>query len=168
VRIVGEVFALQQVLLTDNASLAGLDAYIVPQSVQFNIDLTPGTSQQSYLDSLDAALLRYGITAQPHSAQVSSTLISMESLAAMLTLMLLAVAGAGAIGVPIGIALHDSVLPAMGHAAGTTIPAADLAVYHLPVVIALMLGGLIIATAGAVLPAGWAARTRTATALRTE
>jgi putative ABC transport system permease protein len=137
----------------------------------------------------------------------------MDSLAAMLTLMLLAVAGlgvlntvvldtrervhdfgvfkalgmspkqtvamvitsvagiglfAGAIGVPIGIALHDAVLPAMGHAAGTTIPAADLAVYHLPVVVLLILGGLIIATTGALLPAGWAARTRTATALRTE
>jgi putative ABC transport system permease protein len=213
VRIVGEVFAMQQVLLTDSASLADLDAYIVPQSVQFNVDLTQGVSQQSYLDSLDAALLPYGITAQPNSAQVSSTLISMDSLAAMLTLMLLAVAGlgvlntvvldtrervhdfgvfkalgmspkqivamvitsvagiglfAGAIGVPIGIALHDSVLPAMGHAAGTTIPAADLAVYHLTVVAPLILGGLIIASAGALLPAARAATARTATALRTE
>jgi putative ABC transport system permease protein len=30
------------------------------------------------------------------------------------------------------------------------------------------LGGLLIAVLGALLPAGWAARTRTATALRTE
>ncbi|MCW2918807.1 MAG: transporter permease, partial [Actinomycetia bacterium] len=54
------------------------------------------------------------------------------------------------------------------HAAGTKIPAADIAVYHLPVLVPLVLGGLVIATAGALLPAGWAARTRTATALRTE
>lgn len=213
VRIVGEIFAMQQVLLTDQASLAGLNAYILPQSVQFNIGLTPGTDQQSYLDSLDAALLSYGITAQPNSAQVSSTLISMDSLAATLTLMLVAVAGlgvlntvvldtrerihdlgvfkalgmspkqtiamvitsvtgigllAGAVGVPIGIVLHDAVVPVMGQAAGTTIPGDDIAIYHLPVLVPLILGGLVIATAGALLPAGWAARTRTATALRTE
>jgi putative ABC transport system permease protein len=213
VRIVGEVFAMNQVLLTDKASLAGLDAYILPQSVQFNIDLTPGTSRQSYLDSLDAALRPYGITAQPNSAQVSSTVIAMDSLVAMLTLMLVAVAGLGvlntvvldtrarvhdlgvfkalgmspkqtivmvitsvagigllasAIGVPIGVVLHDAVVPVMGQAAGTTIPADDIAIYHLPMLVPLLLGGLVIATAGALLPAGWAARTRTATALRTE
>jgi putative ABC transport system permease protein len=212
-RIVGEVFAMQQVLLTDQASLEGLDAYILPQSVLFNIGLTPGTDRQSYLDSLDAALLPYGITAQPNSAHVSSTLISMDSLAATLTLMLVAVAGlgvlntvvldtrervhdlgvfkalgmspkqtiamvitsvagigllAGAIGVPIGIVLHDAVVPVMGRAAGTTIPGDDIAIYHPPVLVLLILGGLVIATAGALLPAGWAARTRTATALRTE
>jgi putative ABC transport system permease protein len=213
VRIVGEAFAMQQVLLTDNASLAGLGAYILPQLVQFNIDLVPGTSRQSYLDSLDAALLPYGVTAQPNSAQVSSMLISMDTLAAMLTLMLVAVAGlgvlntvvldtrerihdfgvfkalgmspkqtiamvitsvagigllAGTIGVPIGIVLHDAVVPVMGQAAGTTIPGDDIAIYHLPVLVPLLLGGLVIATAGALLPAGWAARTRIATALRTE
>jgi len=32
----------------------------------------------------------------------------------------------------------------------------------------LALGGLVLAVAGALLPAGWAASTRTATALRTE
>jgi putative ABC transport system permease protein len=213
VRIVGEVFAMQPVLLTDNASLADLDAFILPQSVQFNIDLTLGTGRQGYLDSLNAELLPYGITAQPNSAQVSSMLIAMDSLGATLTVMLVAVAGlgvlntvvldtrerihnlavfkalgmspkqtiamvitsvagigllAGAIGVPIGILLHDAVVPVMGQAAGTTIPADDIAIYHLPVLVPLILGGLVIATAGAMLPAGWAAKTRTATALRTE
>ena len=56
----------------------------------------------------------------------------------------------------------------MGHAAGTTIPAVDMAAYTLPMLITLILGGPVIATAGALLPAGWAATTRTATALRTE
>jgi putative ABC transport system permease protein len=216
VRIVGEVFDLREegmVILTDRSSLAGLDAYVVPESVQFDIDLKPGTNQKDYLDSLDAALQPLGITAQTNAGGPSSTVVAMDTLAAMLTMMLLAVAGlgvlntvvldtherihdfgifkalgmspkqtitmvitsvagigllAGAIGVPIGIALHDYVLPAMGHAAGTKIPATDIAVYQLPVLVPLALGGLVIAIAGAMLPAGWAARNRTATSLRTE
>jgi putative ABC transport system permease protein len=77
-------------------------------------------------------------------------------------------AAAGLVGVPAGIALHALVLPVMGRAAGTGIPAADLAVYHAPQIAVLAAAGLVIAVAGAVLPATWAARTRTATALRTE
>ncbi|BCJ37130.1 hypothetical protein Athai_46330 [Actinocatenispora thailandica] len=75
---------------------------------------------------------------------------------------------AGAVGVPLGVALHGVVLPIMGRAAGTDIPAVDTAVYHLPLVLPLLLGGLVIATVGALLPAGWAIRVRTAVALRTE
>jgi putative ABC transport system permease protein len=56
----------------------------------------------------------------------------------------------------------------MGTAAGTTAPAADIAVYHPLLVLPLIAGGLLIATAGALLPAGWAARKPTAVALRTE
>jgi len=55
---------------------------------------------------------------------------------------------AGAIGVPIGVALHNYVLPVMGHAAGTRFPAADITVHRLPVLIPLALGGLVLATAG--------------------
>lgn len=75
---------------------------------------------------------------------------------------------AGVIGVPAGVALHRWIVPAMGHSIGTNMPPEVLAVYHLPVLVLLGLGGLVIAVAGALLPAGWAARTRTATALRTE
>jgi putative ABC transport system permease protein len=74
----------------------------------------------------------------------------------------------GAVGVPLGLALHDVVLPAMGRSAGLRLPAAVLDVYAAPQLVALGLGGLVIATLGALLPAGWAARTRTAVALRTE
>jgi putative ABC transport system permease protein len=74
----------------------------------------------------------------------------------------------GAIGVPVGVALHDAVLPAMGRAAGTGLPASAFAVYGPAEVVLLGLGGLAIAVLGALLPAGWAARVRTATALRTE
>ncbi|MFF5228926.1 ABC transporter permease [Dactylosporangium sp. NPDC000521] len=88
------------------------------------------------------------------------------------TMVLTSVTGtgllAGVIGVPLGIVLHHAVLPAMGRAADTGIPPSYIEVYAPLMVLPLVLGGLVIACAGALLPAGWAARTRTATALRTE
>ncbi len=75
---------------------------------------------------------------------------------------------AGLIAVPAGVALHRYVLPVMGNAAQTRLPASALDVYHTPELILLALSGLVIAVAGALAPAGWAARTRTASALRAE
>ncbi|MCC9309469.1 FtsX-like permease family protein [Kitasatospora sp. RB6PN24] len=216
VRIVGEAFSTQEsgmVIMTDESSLNGLSAKPLPESIEIDIDLNPGTNRQAYLDSLTQTLAPYGVPAVPGSTGLSGVVVSMDALALMLTLMVVAVAGlgvlntvlldtrervhdlgvfralgmsprqtvtmvlwsvsglglvAGLIGVPIGIALHDYVLPAMGTAAGTRIPHADLAVYQPAVLVPLLLGGLAIAIAGAVLPAGWAARTSTAGALRTE
>jgi putative ABC transport system permease protein len=75
---------------------------------------------------------------------------------------------AGLIAVPAGIALHHHVLPVMAAAANTGIPASFLSVYGGEQVAVLALAGLMIAVAGALLPASWAAATRTATALRAE
>ncbi|MEU6550256.1 ABC transporter permease [Streptomyces sp. NPDC046915] len=75
---------------------------------------------------------------------------------------------AGLAGVPVGVALHRYVTPLMGDAVGMTLPPSDIAVYHAPQLVLLALGGLVIAVAGALLPAGWAARGDTAGALRTE
>jgi putative ABC transport system permease protein len=75
---------------------------------------------------------------------------------------------AGIIAVPAGILLHHSVLPAMAHAANSGLPASLLSVYSAPEMVILALAGLVIAIAGALAPAGWAANSRTATALRTE
>ncbi|WP_377273194.1 FtsX-like permease family protein [Peterkaempfera sp. SMS 1(5)a] len=75
---------------------------------------------------------------------------------------------AGIAGVPLGVALHHWITPQMGNAVGARIPGADIAVYHAPQLALLALGGLVIAAGGAMLPAGWAAGARTATALRTE
>lgn len=75
---------------------------------------------------------------------------------------------AGAVGVPLGVALHRQVMPAMGRAVGTTIPSADIDVYGAPLLALLATAGVVIATAGALLPAGWAARAATARALRAE
>ncbi|PSL52789.1 putative ABC transport system permease protein [Saccharothrix carnea] len=74
----------------------------------------------------------------------------------------------GAVGVPAGVALHGAVLPAMGESAGIGLPASAHAVHSLPELVLLGIGGLLIAIVGASLPATWAARTSTATALRTE
>ncbi len=75
---------------------------------------------------------------------------------------------AGLVAVPAGIALHGIVTPFMGDAVGMNLPETVLAVYDGPVLAPLALGGLVIAVAGALLPAGWAAGTRTARGLRTE
>jgi putative ABC transport system permease protein len=213
VTIVGEVFALHDVILTDIRSLAGLNAVVLPASIEYDIDVRPGTDIGAYLDALDTALAPYGLTGQANGAKLTSTTLAMDALATLLTAMLIAVAGfgvlntvaldvrervrefgiyqslgmsprqtiamvltsvtsigllAGAIGTPIGIALDDLVLPAMGTAAGTAIPPADLAVYGPLVLILLILGGPVLAITGALAPATWATRIRTATALRTE
>src|SRR5690348_3723218 len=75
---------------------------------------------------------------------------------------------AGLIAIPAGIALHHYILPVMGHAAQTAVPASVLDAYRPWEIVLLALAGLVIAVAGALAPAGWAARTRTAFALRAE
>ena len=75
---------------------------------------------------------------------------------------------AGLLAVPAGMAVHWYVLPVMAHAAGTGIPASYLTVYRAWELAVLALAGLVIAAAGAMLPASWAARARTVTALHAE
>lgn len=75
---------------------------------------------------------------------------------------------AGVIAVPVGIALHRMVLPAMASAANVGLPPSYLDVYHGVELVALALAGVAIAVAGALLPASWAAAIRTGAALRAE
>ncbi|GAB2588024.1 hypothetical protein Aab01nite_49330 [Paractinoplanes abujensis] len=74
----------------------------------------------------------------------------------------------GLLGVPAGIAMQRLVVPAMAASGGLHLPHSLLDVYGPALLTALALGGPLIALLGALLPASWAARTRTATALRTE
>jgi putative ABC transport system permease protein len=74
----------------------------------------------------------------------------------------------GAAGTAVGVLLQRLVLGAMGRSVGFTLPAVVLDVYHPAELLLFGIGGLVIAIGGALLPAGWAARTRTVTALRTE
>ncbi len=75
---------------------------------------------------------------------------------------------AGIIAVPLGVALHNEILPAMAGSVGLRLPASFLAVYSTPRLIALGFAGLLIAIIGALAPATWASRIHTATALHTE
>lgn len=75
---------------------------------------------------------------------------------------------AGALAVPAGWALHRSILPVMGSAAGTNLPHSVLTVYQPVQLVALGLCGVALAVLGALVPAGWAARASAATALRAE
>ena len=75
---------------------------------------------------------------------------------------------AGLLAVPAGMAIHRYVTPVMAHAAGTGIPASYLTVYRAWEIAILTLAGLVIAAAGGMLPAAWAARARTVAALHAE
>jgi putative ABC transport system permease protein len=72
------------------------------------------------------------------------------------------------IALPAGITLNSTVVRAMGSAGHTGIPASFLHVYSPAELILLAAAGLVIAALGALLPASWAAYSRTAVALRTE
>ena len=75
---------------------------------------------------------------------------------------------AGVLAVPLGVALHHEILPAMAGSVGLRLPASFLNVYGAPILLALAFAGLLIAVIGALAPATWAARIHTATALHTE
>ncbi|MFE9999845.1 ABC transporter permease [Streptomyces avermitilis] len=91
-----------------------------------------------------------------------------QTIAMVITSVVVTGLVAGTLGVPLGVALHGWVMPAMGDSVGLRLPGSVIAVYRGAELLLLALGGLVIATLGALLPAGWAARARTATALRTE
>ena len=216
VRIVGEALALQgdgQIVLTDDASLDPLGPQVDREFPEIHIGLRSGVDRDSYVFALNADLEPLGAMAEANTGEVSSVVVAMDTLAGMLTLMLVVVAGlgvlntvvldtrervhdlgvmkalgmaprqtvamvltavaaigvvAGLLGVPSGILLHHAVLPAMGNAAGTRLPAADVDVFGPALLLPVAFGGLVIAVVGALLPAGWAARTRTNVALRAE
>ena len=75
---------------------------------------------------------------------------------------------AGVIAVPVSVILHSSVVQAMASAGGTGLPASYVNIFSPAELMLLALAGLVIGVAGALLPASWAARARTAAALRAE
>jgi putative ABC transport system permease protein len=75
---------------------------------------------------------------------------------------------AGVLAVPLGIALHHEILPAMASSVDLRLPASFLDVYGAPELVGLALAGVVIAILGALAPAGWAAKVKTATALHAE
>ncbi|MFD4772188.1 ABC transporter permease, partial [Streptomyces niveus] len=215
VRVVGEVLDPRMdgmLMYTDAATLTRA----VPDlpATGHHIAVSSGTDVGEYVKALNKGLKPLGITAQGReAADGGEVILVLDALTAILTLMLVAVAGlgvlggvvldtvervrdlgvykalgmtprqivamvltsvalpglaGGALGVPAGVALHAMVMPAMGHSAGLRLPDSVIAVHGTPELLALGLGGVLIAVLGALPPAGWAARTRTVTALRTE
>jgi putative ABC transport system permease protein len=75
---------------------------------------------------------------------------------------------AGLIAVPAGIALHHVILPLLADGAQTALPPTVYDVYNPAELTLLAVAGLVIAVAGALGPASWAAQTSTALALRAE
>jgi putative ABC transport system permease protein len=75
---------------------------------------------------------------------------------------------AGVIAVPVSVVLHSSIVRAMASAGGTGLPAGYINVFNPAELLLLALAGLVIGVAGALLPASWAARAKTASALRAE
>jgi putative ABC transport system permease protein len=90
----------------------------------------------------------------------------------LLTMVLCWIAGpaliAAVIAAPAAVALNQATLNAMASTAHTGIPASFTQVFPPSRLALLSLAALAIAAAGALLPAGWAARARPATALRAE
>jgi putative ABC transport system permease protein len=75
---------------------------------------------------------------------------------------------AGVIAVPLSVILHSSIVRAMASAGGTRLPASYINVFKPAELLLLALAGLVIGVGGALLPASWAARARTVSALRAE
>jgi putative ABC transport system permease protein len=174
------------------------------------VALQPGINPQAYANSVSSTL---GSSYQASTSHGSRTLDAVLALIAMLTTLIMVVAGlgvlntvalrirerahdigvfksigmtprqtlamivcsvaftglvAGIVAIPAGVYLHHGVVPAMAHAANSGYPPSLISAYAPWELVLLGLAGLVIAVAGALGPAGWAARARTAFALRAE
>jgi putative ABC transport system permease protein len=211
-KIVGEVFAPGNDvrIFMSPGTLTAIDPTVAGPG-NYDISLEPGVNTDAYSTALQNTLGdNYGVNSDGGGGKA---LIAVVTLVAMLTLLIIAVAGlgvlntvalqirerahdigifkalgmtpgqtltmvicsvgitglvAGIVAVPAGILLHHNVLPAMAHAANSGLPASVISIYSPQDIVMLALAGLIIAVAGALVPASWAANSRTATALRTE
>ncbi len=226
VRIAGEVFASDAsspYVFMSGSDLARIEPGLLP--TQYFVGVRPGADPQAVANALSATLNSGGQDASAKSQQGpaiagiqvtpndNGQLIAVVALIALLTILLIVVAGlgvlntvvlqlrervhdlgvfksvgmtprqaiamvvcsvtliglaAGIVAVPLGVLVHNGVVPVMGHAANTDLPASVVAVYPWWQYVLLALAGLVIAVAAALVPAGWAARTRTAFALRAE
>ncbi|MFF7446466.1 MULTISPECIES: FtsX-like permease family protein [unclassified Streptomyces] len=210
-RIVGEAFETSD----DNLEIyAGLTDFPHAVARVFAVEVKDGVSPSAYAEKLAAVVRPLGGEAFANSpSEQDNLLVLLDAMAALLSLMLVSVAGLGVlnsvvldtrervhdlgvckalgmsprqtvslvlasvagigvlgglVGVPVGYALHGLVLPKMGEAVGTGLPPSVLDVFDTSELVLLGTAGVAIALLGAALPAGWAARARTATALRTE
>jgi putative ABC transport system permease protein len=218
VRIVGEVFIPNPVaaIWVSSQTLGGVAAGLAIH--QYDLGLTPGTSQQAYTDALRRALGRAlgpDIVVGTEGASSLGGFLD-TSLFAWLTLLIGVLAGLGvlnaalmaarervhdlgvfkavgmtprqtttmvicwviapaviaaAIALPAGLIITDHLVRQLTSGTalhGTALPGSFVHVLGGTDLLMLALAGLAIAIAGALGPATWAARTRTAAVLRTE
>jgi putative ABC transport system permease protein len=120
-------------------------------------------AQRAYDVSATAAVPAWVSTATP------LCLLAIVGTRAMIVSAMAAVGViAGKLAVPLGWALHRAVLPAMGDSFGTRLPPVVRDVNHPGQLIGPVAAGAAIAVLGSLIPAGWAARTHPAAALRAE
>ncbi|MFI0445840.1 FtsX-like permease family protein [Actinomadura sp. 6N118] len=74
----------------------------------------------------------------------------------------------GLIGVPMGVAAHHVVMPAMADTGGIVLPYGLMEIFPWPLMVLSVLAGIAIALLGALIPAGRAARIKTAAVLHSE
>ena len=75
---------------------------------------------------------------------------------------------AAAIAIPVAIYLHALTVESIGTITGTGVPPSAITIYHPSELLVLAASGLAIAAVGALLPASWAAASKTTTALHAE
>jgi putative ABC transport system permease protein len=167
----GYVDALQQELdplgLTAHVDSAGVDELVIIIDALAGL-LTLMLVTVAGLGVLNAVVL--DVRDRVHDIGIHKALgmTPRQTLTAVLSSVAVIGLVGGLVGVPAGVVMHGILLPAMGHGAGVELPRIVLTVFGPVQLTVFALGGLLLAAAGALLPAGWAARTRTATALRTE
>ena len=213
-RIVGEAFNTQDKgmeILTDLGTLRPAEPDLAPET--FFVTVRSGTDVESYAAVLKTAIEPLGATTDTVDGGPDELLLIVDTLTALLSLMLVVVAGLGVLnsvvletrervhdlgvhkalgmtprqtttmiiasvvvtglvggflGAAVGVLLQRTVIGAMASSTGFRLPASVVDVYPPAGLLLFALGGLVIAVLGALLPAGWAAGTRTVTALRTE
>jgi putative ABC transport system permease protein len=74
----------------------------------------------------------------------------------------------GLIGLPLGVAAHHVVMPAMADTGGIVLPYGLMEIFPWPLMVLSVLAGVTIALLGALIPAGRASRIRTAAVLHSE
>ena len=167
--------ATPETLSTAVASL-GLTAYEAPpDEIEVNIAINTLTTMLTVmlvsvaaLGVLNAVVLDTRDRVRDLGIHKALGMMPRQTIAMVLSSVVVVGVVGGLVGTPVGAAVHGLVMPAMGDAVGLNLPPVVTDIYEPLLLILLGLCGLVIAVAGALLPAGWAARTRTVTALRTE
>lgn len=160
------------------AALTPLNASVQPNSSSVNLVVITMGALVATLTLLLTAVAALGVLStvvqdtreRVHDLGIFKALgmTPKQTIAMVLTSVTLAGLIAGLIGVPLGVAVEKATLTPMGNAIGRHLPPSVTHVYTAGLLLPLLAAGVVIALLGALLPAGWAARSRTATALRTE